>query len=54
VPAGQQRRSHEEMARFFDGLELLEPGIVQTTQWRPPVLGSTTPVPMWAGVGRKP
>jgi hypothetical protein len=54
VPAGQQRRSQEEVARFFSGLELLEPGIVPTTQWRPPEPASPGRVPMWAGVGRKP
>jgi hypothetical protein len=54
VPAGQRRRSHGEVTRFFDGLELLEPGVVQTTQWRPAVDGDTAQVPMWAGVARKP
>jgi hypothetical protein len=54
VPAGQRRRSRAEVARFFDGLELLEPGIVQTNQWRPPVQGSAAKVPMWAGAARKP
>jgi SAM-dependent methyltransferase len=28
-------RSPEQFARFFDGLELLEPGIVSTPRWRP-------------------
>ena len=54
VPAGQQRRSHDEVARFFSGLEVLEPGIVPTTQWRPSQPAGLAPVPMWAGVGRKP
>ena len=54
VPAGQQRRSHDEVARFFSGLELLEPGIVATTEWRPSQPSGPAPVPMWAGVGRKP
>jgi hypothetical protein len=53
VPAGQQRRSQDEVARFFAGLELLEPGVVQTAQWRPGAPVSTTPVPMWAGAARK-
>lgn len=47
-------RSPEELAHFFDGLELLEPGLVPVTQWRPdhtpfPV----TPVTTYGGVGRK-
>jgi SAM-dependent methyltransferase len=55
VPAGQQRRSHAEVTGFFSGLDLLEPGVVQTAQWRPAGPGgSGAPVPMWAGVGRKP
>jgi SAM-dependent methyltransferase len=54
VPAGQQRRSHDDLARFFTGLELLEPGVVQTTQWRPISPGGIVPVPMWAGAARKP
>ena len=27
-------RTKEEIGRFFDGLELLEPGLVETTEWR--------------------
>jgi SAM-dependent methyltransferase len=55
VPAGQQRRSHGEVSRFFDGLELLEPGVVQTARWRPPIQApSAASVPMWAGVARRP
>lgn len=53
-------RSHDEVARFFDGLELVEPGVVQVDEWRPgdgppPVLapdGRTNP--LHVGVGRKP
>ena len=51
-------RSNAEIARFFDGLELLEPGVVQLPQWRPdsPV-ADTGPggglVPHYCGVGRK-
>jgi hypothetical protein len=54
VPAGQRRRSHDEVARFFRGLEVLEPGIVPTPEWRPSQPAGPAPVPMWAGVGRKP
>jgi predicted secreted Zn-dependent protease len=31
----QRHRTHAEVARFFDGLELLEPGVVVVPQWRP-------------------
>jgi hypothetical protein len=47
-------RSHAGVTRFFDGLELLEPGVVQLPQWRPdPDTRSTGPLPMWCGVARK-
>jgi SAM-dependent methyltransferase len=47
-------RTRDECERFFDGLDLLEPGIVQPQHWRPrgPVTGAD--VTAWAGVGRKP
>jgi len=28
-------RSHAQISRFFDGLELLDPGLVQLPRWRP-------------------
>ena len=28
-------RSRDQVARFFDGLELIEPGLVRVEQWRP-------------------
>src|SRR5262249_30829878 len=30
-------RSHDEVARFFTGLQLIDPGRVPVTQWRPRV-----------------
>ena len=49
-------RTHAEVIRFFDGLELLEPGVVQVHRWRPETgrLGSTRDLAIYAGVGRKP
>ncbi|WP_308169612.1 SAM-dependent methyltransferase [Acrocarpospora catenulata] len=35
VATGQRLRSREEVARFFDGLELVEPGLTQWHLWRP-------------------
>jgi hypothetical protein len=29
-------RSPGQLARFFDGLDLVEPGLVSCTRWRPP------------------
>ena len=54
VVTGQVRRTRDQVAGFFEGLELLPPGVVQTPQWRPESpAGSGVPVPMWAAVGRK-
>jgi S-adenosyl methyltransferase len=49
-------RSHEQVARFFDGLEMVAPGLVQLHRWRPDPgdLGLDRDVPAYAGVGRKP
>jgi hypothetical protein len=49
-------RTRAEVARFFDGLELLEPGIVPCSQWRPDLrtLGATADVPQFGAVARKP
>ena len=52
----QTRRSRAEVTRFFAGLELLEPGVVQPHRWRP---DPAAPAPTgeaaaWAGVARKP
>jgi S-adenosyl methyltransferase len=47
-------RSHAEISRFFDGLELLEPGVVELPQWRPDEPSEQVgPVPHHCGVGRK-
>ena len=49
------RRTHDETARFFDGLDLVEPGVVQPPQWRPdPGAADAGPLPMWCGVAKKP
>jgi len=48
-------RSRAEVASFFDGLELVEPGLVQVQGWRPGWAGEArSPVALWAGVARKP
>ncbi|WP_203919669.1 SAM-dependent methyltransferase [Rugosimonospora africana] len=43
-----QARTREQVARFFDGLDLVEPGIVTTTQWRPVPQPEPQPTPMEA------
>jgi hypothetical protein len=47
-------RKYEQVMAFFDGLELVEPGVVPTTQWRPDSGADTKPLPGWVGVARKP
>ena len=48
-------RGHDETARFFDGLELVEPGVVAVAKWRPGSdLDAARPSSMWCGVARKP
>jgi hypothetical protein len=51
-------RTREEIARFFDGLAMVDPGLVPIEDWRPDAdtprgLGGR-PIPLFAGVGRKP
>ena len=55
VSTPQTLRTRDEVARFFDGLELIEPGLVQIHQWRP-APDEFTPdgvVSAHGGVGRK-
>jgi trans-aconitate methyltransferase len=48
-------RRREQVAAFFDGLDLVEPGLVRVPEWRPAVaMDATAPAQMWAGVARKP
>ena len=50
-------RTPDQIARFFDGLDLLEPGVVSCSRWRPePSLrpGPPQEVDEFAGVARKP
>jgi S-adenosyl methyltransferase len=57
-------RSKAEVAGFFEGLEWVEPGLVNVNLWRPPSLEGTTPLPgrsstpepvnAFAGMARKP
>ncbi|MES5820747.1 SAM-dependent methyltransferase [Streptomyces sp. RG80] len=48
-------RTPDEITAFFDGLELVEPGVVSVTQWRPEP-GSTAPevIAEHGGLARKP
>jgi hypothetical protein len=51
-------RTRDEVVRFFDGLELVEPGVVPVDQWHPdeeaPAEPDKWPPPFYGAVGRKP
>jgi hypothetical protein len=56
LPATQTNRTREQVTRFFDGLELLEPGVIQLNRWRPDP-GDRDPrieISSWAGLAKKP
>jgi S-adenosyl methyltransferase len=47
-------RSREQVARFFGGLDMLAPGLVEVSRWRPEVIGAAPAPPLfYAGIGRK-
>jgi hypothetical protein len=45
-------RARAQVLRFFDGMDLVEPGLVQVHQWRPSIETDET-FSVWAGVARK-
>jgi hypothetical protein len=55
TPPGTHR-TPAELARFFDGMDLVEPGVVSITRWRPEATSSGEPeeIDQFGGVGRKP
>ncbi|WP_236718633.1 SAM-dependent methyltransferase [Actinoplanes sp. TFC3] len=50
-------RPRDEVAELFEGLELIDPGVVPASKWRPgpgdPAFADNE-VNVWSGVGRKP
>jgi S-adenosyl methyltransferase len=47
-------RNREDVARFFSGLDLVEPGVVQVSKWRPrSELEASATDTLWGGVARK-
>jgi hypothetical protein len=46
-------RTHAEISRYFDGLDLLDPGLVPVARWRAPA-DLAQGLTWYAGVGRKP
>jgi hypothetical protein len=47
-------RSRDQVARFFTGLELVGPGLVNVSEWRPDAGPAQAPAALWVGVARKP
>jgi hypothetical protein len=48
-------RTQAGVARLFDGLDLLDPGVVPAPKWRPDSdLAAASPAAVWAAMGRKP
>ena len=45
-------RSRDQVAKLFGGLELVEPGLVDATEWRPEDTLGPEHVGSWAGVAR--
>ncbi|MGW0732263.1 SAM-dependent methyltransferase [Streptomyces sp. NPDC002851] len=50
------QRTPQQIARYFDGLELLPPGVVSCSRWRPEPTNAELPdeVAMFGAVARKP
>ena len=50
----QTYRTHDQVLRFFDGLDLVEPGLAKVQEWRPDSeLEAKAPAALWGGAGRK-
>ncbi len=48
----QTNRTRQQVTRFFDGLTLLDPGVVPLNQWRPDEQeDATASISSWAGLG---
>jgi SAM-dependent methyltransferase len=47
-------RPRDVVGQFFDGTELVAPGVVRVSQWRPgSAEEAATPTTLWGGVGRR-
>jgi S-adenosyl methyltransferase len=54
VAAPYTPRSPDLISGYFDGLEIVPPGVVTVSQWRPDAQTGPTEVACFGGVGRKP
>jgi len=49
------KRANRDVAAFFAGLDLAEPGLARVPEWRPALaVDAAAPAQMWAGVAIKP
>src|SRR5262249_62007453 len=54
MPMELRFRSRAQVAALFDGLELVEPGVVRVPQWRPDSEADlANPATVWGGGGRR-
>jgi hypothetical protein len=53
-PTRGTMRDQGQVTRLFDGLDLLEPGVVQPQWWHPAGPISGTDIGVWGGAARKP
>ncbi len=55
MPQQATLRDRAGVSELFAGLELVPPGLVRLTEWRPESeLQAASPAALWAGVARKP
>jgi S-adenosyl methyltransferase len=48
-------RDRAGVTRLFNGLDLVEPGVIRAAEWRPDTdLEAASPAALWGGVARKP
>lgn len=47
-------RDHAQVTGLFEGLDLVEPGVVQLSKWRPRSEAEAAAAALWGGVARKP
>ena len=54
LPQRVNPRSRAQVTKFFDGLELVEPGVVPVQEWRPVSdEEAAARASLWGGVARK-
>jgi S-adenosyl methyltransferase len=47
-------RNRDQLSRFFEGMNLVEPGLVRVEEWRPDTAaGTTAKSSLWCAAGRK-